>query len=101
MDYQASAKHTPGPWRASNSGVWAGGKFVASVYGDDAECKPDARMQANAYLIAAAPEMFDVLEAIVRTADGRSLPGNLILDETCPLIVAARDILAKATGSAA
>lgn len=44
--------------------------------------------------------LLDVLQTIVRVADGRTLPGNLILDENSPLMDAARDALAKATGSA-
>jgi len=59
----------------------------------------DPVWHANARLIEAAPDMFDVLETIVRVADGRRIPGNLILDENSPLMGAARDALAKARGN--
>lgn len=53
--------HTPGPWEADdNEGfsiwrVYGGSKSIAEVIGDSAEA------DANARLIAAAPEMFEAL----------------------------------------
>jgi hypothetical protein len=48
--------------------------------------------------LAAAPELLAVLQTIVRVADGRTVPGNLILDENSPLMDAARDAISKALG---
>jgi len=56
------AKHTPGPWVASFESVdpeWAaittvGGSVIANV-------NADSRQQANAHLIAAAPDMLEAL----------------------------------------
>ena len=45
-------------------------------------------------------ELLAVLKTIVRVADGRTVSGNLILDENSPLMGAARDVIAKATGAA-
>ena len=59
-----TTNHTPGPWFLRNGGAGSVGteeQMVACCYGDDPECRVDERMQANARLIAAAPEMFDAL----------------------------------------
>ena len=54
-------KHTPGPWRADKYCVWAGDKYVAGtmtgLYDDEQE--------GNAAIIAAAPEMYRVIEQLV------------------------------------
>lgn len=61
----SDTKFTAGPWMATDSGVGfiRGAEYapVASVYGDDPECNPDERMAANCALIAAAPDMYEVL----------------------------------------
>ena len=66
-----SAEHTPGPWQSigSTGSVWCGEVFVASVYGDDPDCKPDARMKANGRLIAAAPTMYAFIEKKAEDGD--------------------------------
>lgn len=104
-----SARHTPGPWEADRfvDGWWGGeiraarvsfppepytGSPIALVLsqqvGDDAAL-------ANARLIAAAPELLavvrDLLEFMVLAE----------LDDEEPHVVAAREVIAKATGSAA
>jgi len=60
------AGHTPGPWTESGTAVYAGDKMIASVYGDHPECKYDARMQANAHLLAAAPDLLAALRPFAR-----------------------------------
>ena len=53
-------KHTPGPWtiepRKCGSGYWvqAGDVSICEIWHDD-------KAEADAHLIAAAPEMFDAL----------------------------------------
>jgi hypothetical protein len=61
--------HTPGPWTASGGAVFsetavhlAGRYLVASVYGDDPECREDAAMIDNARLISAAPDLLEALK---------------------------------------
>ena len=53
-------RHTAGPWRADKYCVWAGDKYVAGtmtgLYDDEQE--------GNAAIIAAAPEMYEVLKKI-------------------------------------
>lgn len=91
-----SAKHTPGPWdaRSFNGGVFAQDVFVASVYGDDPDCRPDDRMRANARLIAAAPELLD---ALIELADC----GAEAWGEDRPCVRIARAAIAKAAGGKA
>jgi hypothetical protein len=97
-----STQHTPGPWfntsqddtpmgEVMDQPLDSGVTLHISVSGPTA--KADAR------LIAAAPDMFNVLLTILHVQ--RAYPGNLILDENSPLLEAARDAITKATGSAA
>ena len=67
--------HTPGPWEMAEAGSWAGGKRTSMEYfvrrpGDDVAiaseiidpANDDAPSEANAQLIAAAPELLEALE---------------------------------------
>ena len=56
------SKHTPGPWDADNGIIWAG-RIEIAVVGDE-EREASERDNANAALIAAAPDMYDVLVAL-------------------------------------
>lgn len=103
-------KHTPGPWP-----IWTGERagFTHIAIGHIAAMRPayvetfspDAEvMKANARLIAAAPDLFAVLAAIVEEIDRRGLclndaPRLCAIDEG--LIVQAMAALEKATGGAA
>ena len=51
--------HTPGPWNAETFCVWAGDKYVAATQTGI----PEEEQQANAKLIAAAPELLEALKA--------------------------------------
>jgi hypothetical protein len=59
-------KHTPGPWKYEGGGSWVYGKdgVVAQSSLDYAHLE---EMRANARLIAAAPEMYAILDEISRT----------------------------------
>ena len=69
------AEHTQKPWLAENGEgysmwrVWAGDKLIAEVVGDSAET------DANARLIAAAPDLLAALEACVDSAS--SCPADI------------------------
>lgn len=68
-------KHTQGQWSFSKSEmisgfkIWAGEdtKLIATVHTEDVETDEEA--EANSHLIAAAPEILEVLEAIVNKFD--------------------------------
>lgn len=86
-----SAKHTPGPWR-----ITAQGKHVVSVE-DGRICAAPEHMakwnwDANARLIAAAPELLEALELIANTD-----PVEAALDPQRAVRVA-RAAIAKAEG---
>lgn len=105
----SETKFTPGPWVENNDdgfsrgSIWAGcspsgagavGTLIANVAGDSAEA------DANAHLIAAAPDLYaaltdayEVLGAILEDTDGDD--GERIPN---PLLVQLRAALAKARG---
>lgn len=63
----SAPKHAPGPWAVQGLAIVAGDRsFVGRVYPwcadpQDAECA-----KANARLIAAAPDLLDTLEMVMR-----------------------------------
>ncbi len=74
----SETKFTPGPWRSNGSdifvegddgddriiaGIGKSGGFRSSVYSPIVAHKPEGR--ANAHLIAAAPELYEVLEKML------------------------------------
>lgn len=87
--------HTPGPWSLMagmpTNVLDAGGLRIARC--DNGECDhPEA--QANARLIAAAPALLEVVEALLLARE--SMGGALLCDENSPLIDAARTAIAQA-----
>jgi hypothetical protein len=90
-----STQHTPGPW-ASNSadsfelGVYGNGYRIAKMTGGEIN-----RDIANARLIAAAPELLDALQAIVKSLADQDDEG---LIEHAQQMIDARAAIAKATG---
>ena len=110
---------TPGPWVLSSDTHKLGGRagtyrqildgdgMGANIIGFVGVAHPanfdiNEQGEANARLIVRAvnchDEMLAVLQAIVRAADGRQVPGHLIVDENSPLMGAAREAIARATG---
>lgn len=90
-------KHTPGPWNWAKSDI--DGKY--SIYGNGplAYCGDtgavDGDGEANARLIAAAPDLLAALEALVGEAD----LGEVDLDDDDRAkLEQARTAIAKATG---
>jgi hypothetical protein len=87
--YLMTTKHTPGPWtydkKDGSIGTKDGLTVTAGAYGYDIACS-----DADGVLMAAAPELLEVLEAII--ADG------LHCDVVPHLHEKARAAIAKATG---
>lgn len=88
--------HTLGPWEVDDG-------FVASVNGwiiCDPHCKrgPEDRAErdANAALIAAAPELLAALEAVVAAFAPRGDKRHMLEDMPC--LIDARAAIAKARG---
>ncbi len=93
-------KHTPGPWKvlpeseASNPFIVASSETGLSVA--DCYCPIGGNNQANARLIAAAPEL---LEALRRIDTGQEMTGNFAhADTVLRYQEIARAAIAKATG---
>lgn len=85
-------KHTPGPWRARISGdpdvLTSSGDLICAVYTDDLA-------EADARLIAAAPEM---LAALREAASTLPVAGRMRPDDLAAIQRIVLDAIAKATG---
>ena len=91
------ASLTPGPWEYFvSSDSWmvtrstAGQERVAKVYG------PAADTEANARLIAAAPEMAEALQALANTANNADADFLEYRSALRYAVIQARAVLAKA-----
>lgn len=68
--------HTPGPWINDNGLVYSRGRRISYDIFDAAEWAGyEAEGHANASLIAAAPEMLELIRDLATDCDGRVLPG--------------------------
>jgi hypothetical protein len=69
------SNHTPGPWHYEESPLktgWCvvtGNNYLADVHKHVGATADDARDEANARLIAAAPELLEALEVIANIAN--------------------------------
>ena len=103
------SKHTPGPWvsfrpndMSDSLKIYCGTHCIASVgMGDD----PIEVINANAHLIAAAPDLYDALELFVDVFGTDFVLNGKIVDKPAqiwwPIVViykAAKKALAKAEG---
>ena len=105
-----SVPHTPGPWMFTASGEvmhrytqpfaiaqFGEANLVAGVFGDVRGGTEAA--EANARLIALAPEMFDIVRTVVMICDsGDTNMAELALMENSPIVGECRALLAKARG---
>jgi hypothetical protein len=104
-------KHTPGPWTLGagykiprNHAVCSGPQIIAKVIGFGYPVGEgwDERSEANARLIAAAPELYKIAVMVVNAiSEGQTFPG---IDPDDPeaeieLWYEARQAIAKATGN--
>jgi hypothetical protein len=92
-------RHTAGPWKVememdgpdTMTRVVAAGKFVARTRGAFGRPEHWREAEANARLIAAAPELLRVLSALTNAATG-------VLPDDWPILDEARDLLAEIDG---
>ena len=110
-----NTQHTPGPWHVQESDHAGTGLLVKPIPGQVvAECDPVPEMEANAHLIAAAPEMHSFIRQIAEmTIDGEpindsndtyydfEMENDDAVSTLNQLIEKARDLEAKAKGGAA
>lgn len=89
-----NAQHTPGPWRLNHNTNWKTNPFSVTVrkYGVHSTTVaniptrmtiPPQEQQANARLIAAAPELLDVLlraRDAIESLDGTSAENERLVD---------------------
>jgi hypothetical protein len=100
-DMSKELKHTPGPWSIRQESVWSVGtdhEMTALVYG----CT-DEEEEANAHLIAAAPDLLGALKAMVDKFDSEihnEYDGTGMLEDRLSEANFARRIIAKAEGRA-
>ena len=87
------ATHTPGPWGYSEGEIYRGNNPIASVIPSFGWFRKTAEDEANARLIAAAPEMFETMKSILAVVNdpGPIFPGTAIGDKV-------REVLAKVEG---
>jgi hypothetical protein len=96
----SGAKHTPGPWNVGQDS-----SFGISVWGEEhvADVKNWGReeRQANASLIAAAPELLEALSAtvaVLRSFAAMAPQEGWAADEIAAVLRLADPAIAKATG---
>lgn len=89
-----TTNHTPGPWAVDNLTVRWGGYFVADCDGKG-DIARQGECQANARLIAAAPDLLDALVAL-----SGALQTYVNGTEDWPELMQARAAIAKAGGAA-
>ena len=83
------ADHTPGPWDIREYKIWGGQTVYSVIDGEDGEEVTLCQNLANARMIAAAPDMLEILErSLVYLADYR----------TAGIFEDAKEVIAKARG---
>jgi len=101
-----NTKHTPGPWKVESHPnrqfptclemeIWNQNTHVATIQGHH-EYKDDVNNEANARLIAAAPEL---LEALLRVQGNNKLM-NALNSQDRETLEKIQSAIAKATGGA-
>lgn len=109
MTEEIKTKHTPGPWEHNDSGLIFGqmtdddneAPFVADVIEDEVHAALgllSPREQANALLIAAAPELLEILESAVTELEHWMLGCDQEDESSQTIIELARAAIAKAKG---
>lgn len=105
MKTETPAQHTPGPWHQHTDGskIYASVRSAKGQIVADCGSRSDQIAQANARLIAAAPELLAALESVLGLIPDGDMDSHAIAcpgkDDGCGICFA-RAALAKATGRA-
>jgi len=102
------SKHTPGPWRFTNEIHRSkryvrlyGGEGIHKVQVADINCYPTLPYEANARLIAAAPDLLAALEAIKDEAGcSAGCHDDVMKNALAECLALAHAAIAKAIGEA-
>ena len=100
---EQKAAHTPGPWSVRPSSNAKNGAAWRDIVSDGQAFGPSyvgEALERDAYLIAAAPDLFEIARAIVAVCDSGK-HADMACMEGSPLVDAARAAIAKAEGGAA
>ena len=99
-----SAAHTPGPWHTKREGfstVYVEASLGNGWVQEVAACGPTAagqdQQEANARLIAAAPDLLEALESVTRTSGRMPITSDPYFAAAMRRAAA---VIAKATGAA-
>jgi hypothetical protein len=69
-EYNPTPSHTPGPWTAHGCTLYAGSDRIAQTWDAEYDGLPTPEMEANAKLIAAAPQLLESLQwALAQISD--------------------------------
>ena len=90
------SQHTPGPWKVED-GIFVVGPDKLSIFGGASTKRSDEVCEANARLIAAAPEMYDLIFRYMHIWDGAHSDPVDKPQSGC-LVCTARTLLAKVEG---
>ena len=85
--------YTPGPWEACGCTIYSGETRIGQTWDADHDGLPTPEMEANARLIAAAPDLLTALEGLL--ADWERVHGPVPADHET------RAAIAKARGGVA
>lgn len=106
------AEHTPGPWTVNTEHVYNGARIDApngrsighSIQRDEhpqiGQGISQAVAMANGQLIAAAPELLNLAQAVMESCNNGYIANTSHADTVGVLADAARMVIAKATGRA-
>ena len=95
-----NTKHTPGPWRWDSYGALIGPNMEDVLYAQEMQNTAGLVVdnEANARLIAAAPELLESLEAVIGILDALWFPGREPNYVDSHPAAKAREVIAKARG---
>lgn len=92
--FNGKPKWTPGPWSLVNQAIVGQGENVAAIF----PLPADGESQANSTLIAAAPDMYDVLVEVKEHFDEEGGEGDGLSSKNRIISTLVDEIVEKARG---